>query len=482
MRYVQGKIGYSDPSIRRRFSLFVAMLVALGLSPACFTNWAAILRYIGPVLLAWFVLLVFGRALVRSRRKGWGFRIQVVSFLMAYLGWSLVSDTCREVALHTSQVAALWLPLLLVVHLPDLVHRWKQVLLCFVSAVISLGLVWLAGPTIVSRFVLSGMQADIDHRPLPKKGRFNADGIQPDLPAARYDVGGFNILFVGDSFTAGASLNDTSKSFAFVTQDLLRERFPDRQIRVANFGWISASPLLQLRQLRDIGARYNPDLIVQAIDMTDFHDDLSYHAELGGNPRGETSTVSIFHITNKRVGKALGVDDYQCWFAGMLRLYPGVPPRCQYLRVIADDRYFYLHQPLEESESCFDFTWAILQDTNAFATSLGARYEVFVLPRYQQYDPTECPHDWEKAEIASTIQAGGPHLYAPFAYFEARALSAPFPIHSLLDDFRDSEERPTVFRDDPHYNEAGHRIAAEAIVRYLIADGVLGPASEIPRD
>ena len=482
MRYVRGRTGRQGQPVRQWFGLFAAMLVAFVLSVACFTDWMAILRHVGPVVPLWCVLLVFGWVLVRPKRDGWGPGVQVLTLLVAYGGWCLASDAYREVLLHTSQVGALWLPLSLAVYARDLVDRWKQMLLCAITVVLSVGVVWMAGPTIVSRFVLPGMQADVDHRPLPKKGLFNADGVQPDLPAAHYDEQGFNIVFVGDSFTAGASLDDTFESFAFITQEILRERYPGLRIRVANFGWISASPLLQLRQLRDIGARYNPDLIVQAIDMTDFHDDLSYYEELGGDPMAETAKISIVRVADRRIGKALGVDDCLCWFLGTFRISPGTPTRCQHLRLIANDRYFYLRQPLAESEPWFDFTWDILQETHAFTAGLGAQYAVFILPRYQHYDPAECPDDWERAEIASTIPIGGDHLYAPFEYFDARAAQAPFPIHSLLDDFRESEQRPTVFADDPHYNGTGHRIAAEAIVRFLEADGVFAqgqtPASD----
>ena len=37
----------------------------------------------------------------------------------------------------------------------------------------------------------------------------------------------------------------------------------------------------------------------------------------------------------------------------------------------------------------------------------------------------------------------------------------------LLEDFLSTDVFPTCFRDDPHWNPAGHRVAAEAIVEKL---------------
>ena len=64
-------------------------------------------------------------------------------------------------------------------------------------------------------------------------------------------------------------------------------------------------------------------------------------------------------------------------------------------------------------------------------------------------------------------------IFEPFRYFEKQAQKAPFPIRSLLPDFRDSGVFPTVFEDNLHYNEAGHEIAAKAIARHLVEDGLI---------
>jgi len=111
-------------------------------------------------------------------------------------------------------------------------------------------------------------------------------------------------------------------------------------------------------------------------------------------------------------------------------------------------------------------TWEALHDLEDEAIRLGAGFAVVVLARYQQYNPEECPGDWETPQEARY----SPHALEPIRYFEERADEAAFPIRCLADDFRDSGVFPTTFEDDPHYNEAGHRIAGQAIARYLLAE------------
>ena len=55
----------------------------------------------------------------------------------------------------------------------------------------------------------------------------------------------------------------------------MREEDP-RSLHVANFGWVSSSPLLSWRRLVDIGERYSPDVVLLCLDMTDFEDDIRY--------------------------------------------------------------------------------------------------------------------------------------------------------------------------------------------------------------
>jgi len=88
-----------------------------------------------------------------------------------------------------------------------------------------------------------------------------------------------NIIFLGDSFVYGWGVR-IEDSIPYVLEEKLNDNKTGKRYKVANFGWISSSPLLSSRLLKDIGHKYKPDLVFLAVDMSDFHDDIKYQFAL----------------------------------------------------------------------------------------------------------------------------------------------------------------------------------------------------------
>jgi hypothetical protein len=61
----------------------------------------------------------------------------------------------------------------------------------------------------------------------------------------------------------------------------------------------------------------------------------------------------------------------------------------------------------------------------------------------------------------------------PFEYFARQARTVSFPVRSLREDFLADPAFPKCRDDDPHWNAEGNRVAAEAIARRLLADGLI---------
>ena len=231
---------------------------------------------------------------------------------------------------------------------------------------------------------------------------------------------------------------------------MARKAHPNRRIHVANFGWISASPLLSLRQLRDIGARYKPDTVVLGLDMTDFHDDLTYERLITrpGIFRALAITPVTFWLGRRIVASSASLD----WLHTRIYGYPS-------------GRYFAMNQPLSRSRAWLRTTRKNLEAIDEFARQeLGARFVVFVFPRSFQYSTREAPESWERNETENL----GPHVLEPFAYFEEIQGDLPFPVISLLPAFQNPDVFPTCFIGDPHWNANGARVAARAITARCI--------------
>jgi hypothetical protein len=361
------------------------------------------------------------------------------------------------------EVTLVFVPLLAALHPLALARRWRELLVTGATCALLAGALAAAGPMLLRRVVLPGYNLDVDHRPRPFSGDTNEDGIRSRWSPSDFKSDEFNIIVLGDSFTFASAVT-REQAFPSLVEERLRALLPDKRIRVANFGWISSSPLLQLRQLRQIGARYKPDLVIQCFDMTDFHDDLTYteafHDEGVAAPGDR---ITIFRAFGGTLSLLLGVNNYGDWLKGQLAY---APPPSPFKVDKPNQRFFFLFQPMEDSERHAEISWSALRDTEAEARRLGARYALFVMPRYQQYNPKECPRDREKVEFPEDDR----YLLEPFRYFEKKSKEVSFPIHSLLGAFRDCGVFPTSPPDDTHWNAAGNRVAADAIVKVLVDD------------
>jgi hypothetical protein len=287
----------------------------------------------------------------------------------------------------------------------------------------------------------------VDHRPTEVGGRYNSDSVIATEESAAFVPRDLNVVFLGDSFAAGYRLAPDEEPFPALVGDAIARAHPDRRVHVANFGWLSSSPVLSWRRLVDLGDRYAPDLVVMAVDMTDFADDVRYERVI--EQRGIYWLYDKIPLT-LRILSGIAPQTYRrvaAWSVG------GVPPR----------RFFATEAPLAETRP-----WMMTLARNcdriaAWCRERGARFAVVVLPRSYQYSAREVPRNPEASEYVVL----GPHCLEPFRFFDELRPTAGYPIVSLLEDFRANTEFPTCFEDDAHWNALGHRIAARAIAREL---------------
>lgn len=299
-------------------------------------------------------------------------------------------------------------------------------------------------------FVFTGSRAyffaDVDHRNAPySTPEINGDGLRSLRRAEDFRARDVNLVMLGDSFVFGGDLayEDTIPA---QFEAIARQGNPGRAINVANFGWVSSSPLLALRLLRDVGAKYRPDVVLLAVDMTDIHDDIKYQQLLDrrGVFRLLSVTPSSVWLARKLVSLVPALDAlHMRWF--------GFPR----------DKFLITARPLHETRPLYAPIRRNIEAIARFSRDeLAARFVLFVLPRSYQYSDREAPESWERFEYEDL----GPYVHEPFAYFEQMATAVDFPVHSLLETFQTTDVFPTCFRDDPHWNEAGAQLAARTMV------------------
>jgi len=292
---------------------------------------------------------------------------------------------------------------------------------------------------------------DIDHRLKPnEKDDINSDGIRSFREAGDFPAEDFNIIFSGDSYVYGHLLG-SEQSTPSQFEKLARQQLPEKSINVANFGWSSSSPYLSLRLLQDKGAKYKPDLVIFVLDITDYKDDYFYKNVL--HPQGFYQFMVDHPVLAHPVRQVARATDNTTGWQQALLGYPDF------------SIYFVAHQPYEESLPFFDNAYESLLLMNDFVTNtLEAEFVVFIPPRHWQYTDKESPLSWER----HNYQALGEHVLNNFIYFDDKAKDAPFPIVSLLEDFKNTEVFPTTFERDSHWNPQGAEFAAEVMLGHCL--------------
>ena len=309
----------------------------------------------------------------------------------------------------------------------------------------------------------------VDHRPRPG-GEINEDRIRFTGTAGDLADEDFVVLFLGDSFTFGETL-EYAEAYPYAFERIVSGLECEAPVRAVSAGWVSASPLLGLRLLREIGPDYRPDLVVYSLDMTDFHDDLLYEQRL-------------------REGGDLEIDAGQALVQLLVRAVPGLAaqrPRLERVRSLfrssgdakadeaeeslPDDRFFVTSRPLESTQADIERgVIANLATLEGFARDdLGARMALVLYPRAYQYSLGEAPESWE----AHRYEALGPWVREPFRYFEENGDRLPYPVLSALGAFEDSDEFPLFQNDDPHWNAAGARLMAETVAQWAAETGLI---------
>lgn len=312
---------------------------------------------------------------------------------------------------------------------------------------------WLAAETLAAPF-LGGVlplwhydfMQDVDHRPRTRGPGDNADLLRGTPEREAFRPEGVNVVFLGDSFTYGFGVTP-DEAFPSLVRAALRSSFPGAPLEVANFGWVSSSPLLSYRLLLDLGEAYHPAIVALCLDMTDFENDLVYQNMLD------------------RRGLYGWYDRLPLALALFQRLAPA-----RYARVLSasvggapSQRFFVTENPLEATRPWIAPMTANVAKIREWCRTRGTDFVVFVLPRHFQYDARECPHNWEAGEYTLL----GPYSLEPFRYFDEFRGTVDYPIVSLLEPMRDAPERPLHQDHDPHWNPAGHAAAARAITPVL---------------
>jgi len=298
---------------------------------------------------------------------------------------------------------------------------------------------------------------DFDYQPVAGDPEFNPDGIRDARTADEFEEDDCNIVFLGDSFVFGMRVWP-SEALPQQLELWTSALHPTEHVRVANFGWISASPYLAKDVLAELGPGYKPDLVLLAVDVTDPHEDIKYrHYTEQDGVHSVLSILPSFLLMAKELAAVAGL--HEAWFG-----YPW-------------DRLFPVNLPVEEMRPHMAQMRANIDTIASHVQGeLGARFALLVVPRHYHYSGRESPKDWE----AGAYDRRGKNRYSFFTYFDEMADEVDYPVRSLLPVLRQVPFFPTTFYRDPHWNPPTHHFVARQVLRILQEEGLLCSAAPSP--
>jgi len=103
----------------------------------------------------------------------------------------------------------------------------------------------------------------------------------------------YRILVLGDSFTFGVGVED-SQTFCYLLQEYLNKSSRDNKVKyeVLNSGVPSYVPLIEYLYLKNEGVKFNPDLVILFLDMSDLIQTQYYLKNAVKDKKGEITRVT----------------------------------------------------------------------------------------------------------------------------------------------------------------------------------------------
>lgn len=449
--------------------LYSVAWVGLDLSSRAIPHW----MLIPPIWIFWLLLVAAGRW---TATRGAADRI-LRAWARADLWIAAVLIYLVLFRLSVVTAIALGLLCLILVVLAVLKRaRLAPALAVVATLVLAVFLVPFAVRKMVEKRISKIHHMTVEHRLLPNpEQNVNSDGIRFAGEASDLKDEDFVVLFAGDSFAYGLFLKyDEAYPYQF---EKIVNQSPGPRIRAVSTGWTSSSPLLNLRLLREIGARYKPDLLVYTLDMTDFQDDLRYESALQyGDRKMDPRKASVLARFWETVLPSFNIGEADVESVRRLARFEKQEEE-NFVTVggaqveVPPDPYFITNQPLESSRPLIERgVMRNLGELNQFAAkTLKCPMVLVVVPRAYQYTTRESPKNWE----AFCYTPLGPYVREPFRYFEEVRAQLPYKLIDLLPVFESSTEFPLYLDWDPHWTPAGAALAARTVADSLTALGLI---------
>lgn len=296
--------------------------------------------------------------------------------------------------------------------------------------------------------------------------------------------GVYRIAVMGDSFTFGVGVKAEETFSSFLQQMLAGSSAV--QAEVFNFGVSSFSPVLEFIYLKWEIVRYQPDLLILALDLCDVQDDYLYEP----------------HLVYDRSGEIVACDPFR--YHGGADVWAMLKDRSVFLTILDEKllqsvRKIKMMGPVEylrnkingvrnkteillnpnKDNIIFDRFIFAREDKNRFVIMTHWRRTSEYLMRIKRicddhsiqfllvtypYGHQVGAHQWEKGRQYWAFESNKVYDSSrTFRLIESFSHENQIPFINLLGPLKDHADEKLYYNNDGHWTARGHQVAAQAI-------------------
>ncbi len=304
--------------------------------------------------------------------------------------------------------------------------------------------------------------------------------------------GEYRIALLGDSYTFGATV-DVDQTIGRHLQRILEERYPGRAVRVINLGVGGTGPWQQLGRLRDVGFRFEPDLVLHQLFLgNDVENELTQTGQYleAYDPDWQVVIDRWRKVNLSRFRAEAWLFEHSSAYAAFRRavsaqsvykfLQSGLrilPEAKRLFRKHSEPRPSLLEVDVADWYPKLERGFAMLVDDVAAAEAAceerGARYAVYNVPCHLELSDVEWARH-ARPDVSDFYDRGKGNRKLAEAMRERGIDFIP-----VFERFQ-ADENPERFYHifDGHTSGKGNRAIAEILADYIAAEGLLAPTNE----
>lgn len=285
------------------------------------------------------------------------------------------------------------------------------------------------------------------------------------------------IVVMGDSFTAGLGVKD-QEVFTEVMEAGLAPN-----VEVLNFGVNGYGPTQELLLLETKAIKYDPDLVVLVFYIrNDFDDTTNISEWIDGykRPQAILTTGGGITFTNIPVPKSNQPNRRHSQFCSL--------PRSHLIdfadKIIRERRDKYALEVLPEEvrvcrinldpsiENALPLLKGVLKEFVKISKEHNAKFVIVIAPSIVQV------HDdlyWGKIKNVYNLNDKDFDLFLPNKLLTSIAHDLNIPVIDLTQSMRShrKKDEPLYYLKNMHWNAAGHKLAAQEILKYIQTNNIL---------